>query len=77
MITCKELAELISDYIDGSLDPSISNDFDSHIEGCIDCHAFLKTYKKTTSLSHQLSCEEIPKELRDRLSTLLKKRRKN
>ena len=73
MIPCREIANLIMDYLDGSLDPLDSQEFDLHTAGCVDCHAFLNTYKKTVSLSHKLSCEMIPVELKNRLSTLLRK----
>lgn len=75
MISCKEMVDLIMDYLDGRLDPETSKDFDMHIEGCIDCYAFLNTYKKTVTLTHQISCEEIPDELYNGLSALLRKRK--
>ncbi len=74
MIPCKEIANLIMDYLDGSLDSETSKDIDMHLEGCTHCYAFLNTYKKTISLSHKLSCEMIPAELKNRLSTLLRKK---
>jgi anti-sigma factor RsiW len=74
MIHCKEIANLIMDYLDGSLDPLDSQEFELHTTGCVDCHTFLNTYQKTVSLSHQLSCDMIPIELKNRLSTLLRKK---
>ena len=76
MISCKEIADLILDYLENNLDAENIKEFDRHIEGCVDCHAFLNTYKKTVSLTRQIPCEEIPDELRSRLSSLLKKRKK-
>lgn len=73
-IPCREIANLIMDYLDGSLDSGTSKYFDMHMEGCTDCHAFLNTYKKTLSLSLRLSCAMIPVELKNRLSTLLRKK---
>ena len=72
MISCKELVDLVMGYLDGSLAPEISKEFGMHIKGCTDSYAFLDTYKKTVSLSHKLSCEEIPYELKNRLSVLLR-----
>jgi hypothetical protein len=74
MISCEELVKFTIDYLDGTLAPEIVKEFDLHINGCIDCHAFLNTYKKTVSLSHKLSCEMIPVELKNRLSTLSRKK---
>ena len=75
MISCKEMVDLIMDYLDGSLDPETSKNFDMHIEGCTDCHTFLDTYRKTVSLTRQISYEDIPNELSARLSALLKKKK--
>ncbi len=74
MISCKEMVDLIMDYLDGSLDSVTSEGFDMHIDGCIDCHAFLNTYRKTASLMNKLSCKEIPEELRTRISNFLRER---
>lgn len=74
-ISCKELIELIVDYLEGNLDPEASKEFDFHIKDCIDCYAFLNTYKKTVSLSAQLPCEDIPEELRIRLTAFLEKKK--
>jgi anti-sigma factor RsiW len=77
MISCKEMVDLIMDYLDNNLDDEAAKAFDMHIEGCEDCHAFLNTYKKTVSLTHQITYEDIPDELSKRLSTLLKKKKDN
>ena len=75
MISCKDVVDLIMDYIENNLDPETVKDFDMHIDGCGCCHGFINTYKKTVSLTHQISCEEIPDQLYSRLSTLLKERK--
>ena len=55
MISCKDVVDLIMDYIENSLEPEAVKDFDMHIDGCECCHAFINTYKKTISLTHQIS----------------------
>jgi hypothetical protein len=77
MISCKDVVDLIMDYIENSLEPEAVKDFDMHIDGCDCCHAFINTYKRTISLTHQISREDIPDELYSRLSTLLKERKNN
>jgi hypothetical protein len=75
MISCKELVTFMIDYLDGALDFKASQEFDLHSVGCLDCHAFLNTYKKTVSLLNSLPCEEIPAELSIRIGTFLREKR--
>ena len=72
MISCEELVRFMIDYLDETLAPKVVKEFDSHINGCNDCHAFLNTYRKTVSLLSNLSCREIPEELRTRISDFLR-----
>ncbi len=74
MISCEELVRFTIDYLDETLAPEVVKEFDLHINGCIDYHAFLNTYRKTVSLLSDLSCKEIPEELRNRISNFLRER---
>lgn len=74
MISCEGLVKFTIDYLSGDLAPEEEKEFDLHINGCIDCHAFLNTYRKTVSLLSNLSCKEIPEELRTRISNFLRER---
>jgi anti-sigma factor RsiW len=72
IISCEGLVKFTIDYLDGVLAPEEEKEFDLHINGCIDCHAFLNTYRKTVSLLRKLSCEEIPEELSTRIIDFLR-----
>jgi anti-sigma factor RsiW len=74
MISCEELVRFTIDYLDGELAPEEEKEFDLHINGCIDCNAFLNTYRKTVSLLNKLSCKEIPEKLTTRIIDFLRKR---
>ncbi|MEE8423808.1 MAG: anti-sigma factor [Thermodesulfobacteriota bacterium] len=74
MISCEGLVKFTIDYLDGDLAPEEEKEFDLHIDGCIDCHAFLNTYRKTVSLLSNLSCKEIPEDLRTKISDFLRER---
>ena len=74
MISCEELVRFMIDYLDGDLAPEEEKEFDLHIDGCNDCHAFLNTYRKTVSLLNNLSCKEIPEKVSTRISDFLRER---
>ena len=50
MICCKECLELLSDYLDGELDPQTSSSLNEHFQDCPPCVAFLNTFKTSTNL---------------------------
>jgi anti-sigma factor RsiW len=46
-VTCEQATALLLDYITGALDPGTTLVLERHLERCVDCVAFLQTYKKT------------------------------
>jgi len=53
MICCKECLELLSDYLDGELDPQTSASLEEHFQDCPPCIAFLNTFKTSTNLCRE------------------------
>ncbi len=50
-ITCRELIDFISDYLDGTLASEERVEFDRHLSVCPSCIAYLRTYQSTIALS--------------------------
>ena len=71
-IECRQIAELLGDYLDGSLPRETRELIDFHIDGCAPCVAFLNTYKGTVDAARKLPEVPIPPELKKRLLTVLK-----
>jgi len=70
---CREILELLSDYIDGDCAPPVRALVESHLADCANCLAFLNTLKKSVEMTRELSCDEIPDEVRLRLHRLLQR----
>ena len=70
---CRQIAELLGDYLDGSLPRHQAELLEWHIEGCRPCVAFVNTYKGTINAAQKLQEVEIPSELKSRLIAFLKK----
>ena len=49
--TCEDEIAVIGDYLSSDLDPQVLRSFENHLEGCQDCAAFLRTYKKTVEIT--------------------------
>jgi predicted anti-sigma-YlaC factor YlaD len=69
---CRQIAELLGDYLDGSLARETRELIDFHIDGCAPCVAFLNTYRGTVDAARKLPDAAIPPELKKRLLTVLK-----
>ncbi len=72
-MTCRELFERLSEYVDGELSQEICQEIQRHMEGCDPCIAFAKTLKKTADLCRRLPSQPIPSEVAADLQALLAK----
>ncbi len=63
-MSCREIFENLSAYIDEELDPSLCEEIQKHMEGCNPCVAFLNTLKKTVTLYKYSGTEnEVPEQV--------------
>lgn len=74
-IECRQIAELLGDYLEGALPPNIRELIEFHIEGCGPCVAFLNTYRGTVDAARALRPVDIPPELKSRLLAVLRRQR--
>jgi len=58
-LTCRELVELVTDYLEGSLPPTERARFESHLEGCDNCRRYLDQMRQTIHLMGCLSEESL------------------
>lgn len=76
-LTCRHVAALVMEYLNGELDSETRSEFDSHLDGCQDCRAFLTTYKQTMAATHVLRYDQMPADLGARaLATIREKLKK-
>ena len=70
-MTCRELFERLSEFVDGELSQEICEEIRRHMEGCDPCVAFAKTLKTTAEMCRRLPSRPIPPEVAADLHTLL------
>jgi anti-sigma factor RsiW len=66
-MTCREVVELMTDYLDGALSPTERARFERHIGGCDGCTAYLAQLRKTREVVGRLADEPIPASLEQEL----------
>jgi len=59
-MTCRELFERLSEYVDGELSQEICQEIRKHLDGCDPCVNFAKTLKTTANLCRRLPAQPIP-----------------
>jgi anti-sigma factor RsiW len=66
-MTCKELVELVTDYLERRLSPLERRRFEEHVLGCPGCSAYLEQLRRTIRLTGALREEHIPPRVRNEL----------
>ena len=61
-LSCREMVELVTDYLEDALPGSERARFEAHIAGCDGCTAYLEQMRATIALTGRLTEEEIPPE---------------
>jgi anti-sigma factor RsiW len=74
MLRCREIVDLLADYLAGELPPETATALETHLEGCPPCIAFVNTYRGTVNAARRIRDVEIPPQLHDRLLSFLKNR---
>jgi predicted anti-sigma-YlaC factor YlaD len=61
-LTCQELVELVTDYLEGALSPADGRRFDEHLTGCPYCRIYLDQMRQTIRTIGHLPEEVISPE---------------
>ena len=67
-ITCQQLVELVTDYLEGALTPSDRERFERHLTACLGCTTYVEQIRETVRLTgERLTEETLPDEMRETL----------
>lgn len=66
-LTCKELVEIVTDYLEGVLSPEDRARFDEHLSRCDGCRSYVEQMRETIRLTGMLDEEQVPIGQRQRL----------
>ena len=67
MITCRQLVELVSDYLEGKLDARKRERFEAHLAECPDCREYVDQVRLTVGALGRLPEERLSGAKRDEL----------
>ena len=66
-LSCQELVELVTDYVEGTLGRRERRRFEAHIGQCDGCTAYLEEMRETIRLTGRLEPESVAPAAREEL----------
>jgi anti-sigma factor RsiW len=66
-LSCQELTELVTDYLEGALRPAEQARFEEHLAECGNCEIYLEQIRATIRLTGTLAPDELSPEAEDAL----------
>ena len=66
-LDCAELVELVTAYLDGSLDADTRERFDLHLADCDGCENYLQQFRATVNTLGRIAETDLDPGFRDRL----------
>jgi predicted anti-sigma-YlaC factor YlaD len=71
-MTCKELVELVTEYLEGTLQEDVRMRMERHLSGCGGCTTYLEQMRQTIRLTGQVQEETLTPQQRDDLLRLFR-----
>jgi anti-sigma factor RsiW len=69
-LACKQVVEMVTDYLEGFLSPRDQERFEEHLADCPHCTEYLAQMRETIRLAGQLTPEDFSAEMRDAFTDL-------
>jgi len=66
-LTCREMVELMNDYLEETMSSEVRARFEEHLAGCDGCTNYLAQLRETIRVTGRLTEEQIPMRDRDAL----------
>ena len=76
-MTCREITEILSDFVSGDLAPETAAVLESHLGDCPNCHVFLVQFRHTVEFARAAGADvedagDVPPELIEAILTVIK-----
>ena len=71
-LTCQELVEIVSDYLEGALPDGERERFDAHLQECEGCRRYLDQMRTTIRVVGTLTEDDLNPGARDQLLQLFR-----
>jgi anti-sigma factor RsiW len=74
-LVCREIVEMITDYLEDALSRSERRRFEAHLAGCEHCTEYLEQMRATIRLTGRLQTEDLTPAMREEFAALYRRLR--
>jgi anti-sigma factor RsiW len=71
-LTCEEVVELVTEYLEGTLPRGARRRFEIHLSGCAHCTEFLRQMQMTIAMTGELRMDDLSPELQQDFAALFR-----
>jgi anti-sigma factor RsiW len=71
-LTCQQLVELVTEYLEEALPPAERQAFETHLGGCSGCQGYLAQMRQTIALTGQLTPSTLQPDAKEELLQLFR-----
>ena len=73
-MNCQDLLKHLNEYVDGTVEPAICEEFEKHMAGCNPCQVVVNNIRGTITLYKAGQPCDLPLSLHERLQAVLRQR---
>jgi len=59
-LSCQQMVELVTEYLDGVMEPRRRAKFEAHLAGCDGCTNYVEQFRTTVSVVGRLEVSDVP-----------------
>jgi len=63
-LSCQEIVELVTDYLEGAMEAPLRASFEVHLAGCPHCPHYVEQIEATIRVAGTIAAEDLSPELR-------------
>lgn len=63
-LSCQEIVELVTDYVEGTMDEQLRAAFDAHLAECDGCVHYVEQIEATIRVAGTIAAEALPADFR-------------
>ena len=71
---CEELLAMLNEYVDGTVDPAVCEEFEKHMAGCNPCQVVVDNIRQTITLFKDGQPYAMPIQFREQMHDTLQKK---
>lgn len=59
-LSCQQMVELVTEYLDGVMEPRRRARFEAHLAGCDGCTNYVEQFRETVAVVGRLEVDDVP-----------------